>query len=746
MPSTAARGAGSPGLVSDEPVLDEPVLHEPVFHARGAMPGTPVSGAPADGFLSGGGALGRLIAATDWAATPLGPIEGWDQVMRTTVALILRSPVPIVTLWGGAGIMIYNDPYAVFAGHRHPRLLGSAVREGWDEVADFNDHVMRHCLAGGTLSYEDQALTLHRSGQPEPVWMNLDYSPVIGAAGRPVGVVAIVRETTGKVAAERALTVAAAALGTLNAELEQRVAERTRDRDRIWRLSTDVMLVGDLDGRIEAVNPAWTALLGWREDELLGRGVLDFIHADDLAPTRTELSALRRGLTTRRFENRYRARDGSYRWLSWTAVSDERFVHAVGRDIQREREAAEALRAAEEALRHAQKMEAVGQLTGGIAHEFNNLLTAIGGSLELITTRVRQGRSADLSRYTDAAEAALRRAASLTHRLLAFSRRQTLDPRPVDVNRLVERIEALVRRTVLGAITVETRLAPDLWSTRVDPGQLESGLLNLCINAHEAMPDGGRLVIETENRVLDAQAAQARDMQAGEYVTLSVRDDGTGMDGETARRAFDPFFTTKPIGQGTGLGLSMVYGFARQSGGQARIHSAPGRGTLVRLHLPRHRGATASASASASAGMPGSEPLPRAAGHETVLIVDDEATLRMLVVEVLDDLGYRAIEAADGVSALGIVDGGAPIDLLVTDIGLPGGMNGRQLADAARQIRPALPVLFITGYAEATVLGDRDLAPGMHVLTKPFSTEGLAGRIRDLLAAAPAGPAGGRPS
>ncbi len=682
-------------------------------------------------FLSGGGVLGELIAARDWAATPLGPIDGWDEAVRTTVALILRSPVPIVTLWGEAGIMIYNDPYAVFAGDRHPRLLGSAVREGWDEVADFNDHVMRHCLAGGALSYEDQELTLHRCGRPEQVWMNLDYSPVLGPAGRPIGVVAIVRETTGKVEAERALTIAAAALGTLNAELEARVAERTRDRDRIWRLSTDVMLVADLDGTIGAVNPAWTALLGWREDELLGRSVLDFIHADDVAATLAELSSLQRGETTLRFENRYRTRDGATRWLSWTAVPDEGFLHAVGRDIQGEREAAEALRVTEEALRHAQKMEAVGQLTGGIAHDFNNLLTAISGSLELITTRVRQGRVADLARYTEAAEAALRRAASLTHRLLAFSRRQTLDPQPVDANRLVDGIEELVRRTVSGAIAVERRLAPDLWPTRVDPGQLESALLNLCINARDAMPDGGRLLIETGNRVLDAGAARARDMAPGDYVTLSVRDDGTGMDADTARRAFDPFFTTKPIGQGTGLGLSMVYGFARQSGGQARIHSEPGAGTLVRLYLPRHHQAASAASMADESG-----PLPRADGDETVLIVDDEAALRMVVGEVLDDLGYRAIEAADGASALRIVESGTTVDLLVTDVGLPGGMNGRQLADAARRIRPALPVLFITGYAEATVLGDRDLAPGMRVLTKPFAMESLAGRVRDLLAAA----------
>jgi CheY-like chemotaxis protein len=350
----------------------------------------------------------------------------------------------------------------------------------------------------------------------------------------------------------------------------------------------------------------------------------------------------------------------------------------------------------------------------------------------LLNTRVRQGRINEIDRYTTAAQGAAKRAAALTHRLLAFSRRQTLDPKPTDVNRLVSGMEELVRRTVGPEIAVEAVAAGGLWTTLVDPNQLENALLNLCINARDAMPDGGRLTIETGNKWLDHRAARDRDLPPGQYVTLCVSDTGTGMTPEVARRAFDPFFTTKPIGVGTGLGLSMIYGFVRQSGGQARIYSEPGQGAMVCLYLPRFLGAAADADASAEAA----ETVPRAEQGETVLVVDDEPTVRMLVADVLEDLGYTAIEAADGAAGLKVLQSPARIDLLVTDVGLPGGMNGRQVADAARALRPALKVLFITGYAENAVLGHGHLDPGMHVLTKPFAMDALASRIKDLIAGA----------
>ena len=388
----------------------------------------------------------------------------------------------------------------------------------------------------------------------------------------------------------------------------------------------------------------------------------------------------------------------------------------------------ERLREAEEALRQSQKMEAVGQLTGGIAHDFNNLLTGIIGSLELLQARLGQGRVNDIDRYVTAAQGAAKRAAALTHRLLAFSRRQTLDPRPTDLNRLVMGMEELIRRTVGPEIALEVVAAGGLWPTLIDASQLENALLNLCINARDAMPGGGRLTIETANRWLDEHGAGERDLEPGQYVSLCVTDTGAGMTAEVIERAFDPFFTTKPIGQGTGLGLSMVYGFVRQSGGQVRNYSEVGQGTTMCLYLPRHYAKEAD-KPSASATRTSTRPQ---ASH-TILIVDDEPSIRMLLTDALEEIGFNVLEAHDGPTGLNILQSDATIDLLVTDVGLPGGMNGRQLADAARTTQPALKVLFITGYAENAIIGNGQLAPDMQVLTKPFVVETLASRVLDMI-------------
>ncbi|MCJ2043185.1 PAS domain S-box protein [Methylobacterium sp. J-078] len=519
----------------------------------------------------------------------------------------------------------------------------------------------------------------------------------------------------------------AAELVELNASLERRVEERTRERDRTWKVSQDMMIVVDAGGAFRAVSPAATRILGWKPGEMIGRSVFDFIHPDDIE---LSVSALNEaiGVELARVENRYRHKDGSYRWLAWTAAPEGDLIYATGRNITAEKEQAEALLRAEEQLRQSQKMEAVGQLTGGLAHDFNNLLAGISGSLELLQTRMAQGRLTDLDRYINAAQGASKRAAALTHRLLAFSRRQTLDPKPTDVNRLVGGMEDLVRRTVGPAIHVEVVGASGLWPALIDPPQLENALLNLCINARDAMPDGGRITIETANKWLDDRGAKERDLAPGQYLSLCVSDTGTGMTPEVTERAFDPFFTTKPIGQGTGLGLSMIYGFVRQSGGHVRIYSEIGEGTTMCLYLPRHYGEAEGADALGSLG-----DAPRAEQGQTVLVIDDEPTVRMLVTEVLEDLGYTAIEAADGPAGLKVLRSNVRIDLLVTDVGLPGGMNGRQVADAARVARPSLKVLFITGYAENAVVGNGHLDPGMAVLTKPFVMEALASRIRELI-------------
>ena len=453
------------------------------------------------------------------------------------------------------------------------------------------------------------------------------------------------------------------------------------------------------------------------------------VHPDDQAILTAAVELARKTGQDGAHEYRLRLPDGSVRLVmarnhvQHDAAGGRETVVGVGVDVSRQREL-------EERLRQAQKMEAVGQLTGGLAHDFNNLLTGISGALELMQLRVTQGRTEDLPRYITAAQAGAVRAAALTHRLLAFSRRQPLDPRPVDVPQLIAGMEDLVRGTLGPSITLEIAAQPNSWPVLADANQLENALLNLCINARDASPAGGTVRITAHNETFDPSAAAVRDLPPGAYLVVCVADSGTGMRADVIARAFDPFFTTKPIGQGTGLGLSMIYGFVRQSGGQIQIHSTLGEGTTICLYLPRHDGAVGDR-APAQTG----PTLGAARRGETVLVVDDEPSVRMLVSEVLGELGYVALEAETGAAALELLRSAERIDLLVTDVGLPGGLNGRQVADAARVARPTLPVLFITGFAENAVVGDGALEPGMALLAKPFAMEALVERIRTMLGA-----------
>ncbi|MFZ0423949.1 MAG: PAS domain-containing protein [Xanthobacteraceae bacterium] len=800
--------------------------------------------------------MASLIRSFDWSSTPLGSIAQWPESLKTTTGFLVRSPVPIVLLWGTDGVMIYNDAYSVFAGGRHPKLLGSKVREGWPEVADFNDNVMKVGLAGGTLAYRDQELTLHRSGKPEQVWMNLDYSPVVDESGEPAGVIAIVIETTQRVLADRravaeqarqrqllsqmpgfvavvagpehvfdyvneayvkiagrsdfvgssvreafpdlagqgyyelldqvyatgetvvtrgmelrlqgsdevqfidfvyqpirndeghvtgifvggyevteahraaaALRASEARLRELNADLERKIIERTQARGRTWQVSPDLLGALNPKGYFETSNPAWKTVLGWSEEEVAGMSIFEMLHPDDVERTRAGFELTQQGQPAIRFPNHYRRKDGTYRWISWVGVPEEGMVYCSGRDITEEKAAEADLAKTQEALRQAQKMEAIGQLTGGIAHDFNNLLAGISGSLELLERRLAEGRLAGVERYIVSAQSSTRRAAALTQRLLAFSRRQTLDPKPTNVNRLISGMEDLIRRTVGPAIDVEVVGAGGLWATKVDSSQLESALLNLCINARDAMPKGGRITIETANKWLDERAARERELPPGQYVSLCVTDNGAGMTPDVISHAFDPFFTTKPLGQGTGLGLSMIHGFVRQSGGQVRIYSELGKGTTMCLYFPRFIGPADEVDQSATIAVTDS------AAGESILIIDDEPTIRMLMMEVLEEAGYVVMEAGDGAAGLKILQSDARIDLLITDVGLPGGLNGRQVADAARMNRPDLKVLFITGFAENAALAHGHLGSGMHLIAKPFVMAAFANKVAEIIEA-----------
>jgi PAS domain S-box-containing protein len=493
----------------------------------------------------------------------------------------------------------------------------------------------------------------------------------------------------------------------------------------------------DPEGTITNWNTGAARIKGYSEAEAIGRHFSTFYTTEDRAagvPAR----ALEHAASEGRYElEGWRCRkDGTQFWANAVidAIRDEdgRLIGfaKITRDLTERRQAQLELESSREQLAQSQKMEAIGHLTGGLAHDFNNMLTGISGSLELMETRLAQGRFGDFERYIAAAQGAASRAAALTHRLLAFARRQTLDPKSVNANKLIASMEEMVRRTVGPAIHIETVLAMGLWPTLCDPNQLENALLNLCINARDAMPDGGRITIETHNSWIDARAARQRDMEPGQYVAICVSDTGTGMTADVIARAFDPFYTTKPIGQGTGLGLSMVYGFAKQSAGQVRIYSEVGEGASVHIYLPRHPGEVEDDEIKLQL-----DRAPKAGSGETVLVVDDEPSVRMLIAEVLDDLGYSAIEAADGVAGLKVLRSDVRIDLLITDVGLPGGLNGRQMVDAARANRPNLTVLFITGYAENAAIGNGHLERGMHVLTKPFAMETLAARVRSIIAA-----------
>ena len=1066
--------------------------------------GSPTAALFVQSLIDNGGETGGLIAAYDWSKTSIGPIETWPQSLRTALGLLLRSPLPIVMPWGEDGIMLYNDAYSVFAGGRHPQLLGSKVREGWPEVAAFNDHMMKVVMAGGTLAYKDQELILHRFGKPERVWMNLDYSPVPDETGKPAGVIAIVIETTQRVLAERradeerrrqeemlqqmpgfaaimagpehrftyvndaykamvsrtdlvgktardafpelegqgffelldsvyargepfvargmpinfehslheeyldfvyqpvrdetgavsgifaggydvtetrlaseriglaldsgtvigtwvweipsdtftsddrfartfsldpqamrrgvrleevvqsihpddaqrvadlvakalagggaysaeyrvrsggewrwieasgrvtldaegkairfpgvlididdrktaeirfaeaanqlelaqraggvgnfsiatgstqlmasaefcrifgfdatpviaaadvealflpddrtltstpegrasgqspvdvvyrirrktdgavryisrraqyiygadarpsamigivqdvtereeranALKASEAALRDLNAELERKVIQRTQARGITWQVSPDLLGALNTQGYFETSNPAWKTVLGWTEEEVAGMSIFELLHPDDVERTRVGFELTHVGQPAIHFPNRYRHKNGSYRWISWTGVFEDGYTYCSGRDITEVKVQEEQLHATEDALRQAQKMEAVGQLTGGIAHDFNNMLAVVMGSIELVNRRIG-GDDPRTKRQLDAAADAAKRAANLTQRLLAFSRQSPLQPESFNPNRLVAGMSDLLGHSLGAGIRLETVLAAGIWHVHADPNQLENAILNLGVNARDAMPDGGRLTIETQNASLDARYVAAElGLAPGQYVLIAVTDTGSGMPADVIAKAFDPFFTTKAVGKGTGLGLSQVYGFVRQSGGHVKIYSEAGQGTTIKIYLPRSK-----TGESEPEGAGAELNLLKGNAMELILVVDDEAAVRQFSVEAFTELGYRVMEADGAGKALRLIRDNPDISLLFTDIVMPDA-NGRKLADQARELRPDLKVLYTTGYTRNAVVHNGVVDQGVELIGKPFTIDDLAARVRAML-------------
>jgi PAS domain S-box-containing protein len=518
------------------------------------------------------------------------------------------------------------------------------------------------------------------------------------------------------------------ALAELNATLEQRVAERAAERDRLWQTSQDLLVVIGPDGRFRAANPAWISVLGWHPDEVAGQSCLDFVHGDEREAARAALGRAF-GAKLPAFETRCLHKDGGFRWISWIATPENGVIYAAGRDVTREKDAAAELLAAQEALRQSQKMEAVGQLTGGIAHDFNNMLAVVIGSLDLLGRRLG-GADARARRYLDGAIEGAQRASILTQRLLAFSRQQPLQPEAIDANKLVAGMSDLLRHSIGTELRLETVLAGGLWRTYADPNQLENIVLNLAVNARDAMPEGGRLTIETQNAHLDERYAAAHPgLAPGQYVLIAVTDTGIGMTPEIIGKAFDPFFTTKPVGKGTGLGLSQVYGFVKQSGGHVKIYSEPGHGTTIKIYLPRLVGA-----AGDGPGGEDGQPIEPGDPREVVLIVEDEPSVRRFTADALSELGYRVLEADGAAAALRLLDAHPEIVLLFTDVVMPE-INGARLADEARRRRPDLKVLFTTGYTRNAVVHNGVLDPGVEMIGKPFTLAALATKLRLVLEA-----------
>ncbi|MDQ0667454.1 ATP-binding protein [Pseudomonas sp. W2I6] len=550
------------------------------------------------------GEMAQRIRAFDWSTTDLGPMSAWPSSLTSAVQMMLASPMPMVMLWGHAGYMIYNDSYSVFAGGRHPYLLGAPVELGWPEVADFNRNVVDTCLAGGTLSYRNLPLELLRDGRPEKVWMDLYYSPVAGDDQQPAGVLAIVVETTEHMISERLRQ-------ELTHNLEQRVAAEVQARS-----------------------------------------------------------------------------------------------------------------AAEEQLRQSQKLEAIGGLTGGVAHDFNNLLQVVAGNLHLLARH--EPDNPQVQRRVSAAIAAVERGAKLTSQLLAFARRQPLSPAVYNPLRIYEGLGELLQRALGETIHIDVQLPQDPWCINVDRNQLENALLNLAINARDAMKGEGVIRITGENIILNPPDCAGKSINPGEYVRLAVADSGAGMSATILARAFEPFFTTKPNGHGTGLGLSMVFGFVRQSGGHVEVESVEGSGTVVQMYFPRNLGEPENHDTPV-------ELTQYSGGHETILVVEDNEGVRAAAVELLEQSGYTVLTAEDGDRAMLMLQAGLQPDLIFTDVVMPGRVKSTDLAEWARRQVPAIAVLFTSGHTRDILSSNHLLGNDIHLLSKPYGPDDLAQRVRSVL-------------
>ena len=663
------------------------------------------------------GDMADQVRAFPWADTSLGAMPLWGAAQCVAVNMVLTSSFPACLALGSELVMIYNDAFVPILGSK-PNALGRSFAEVWSEAWCAIGPIAEKALSGISTFIEDFELEIVRHGFPETAFFTFCYSPVFDEKGKVVGILDTVVETTSRVLTERKLKDFATAT-------KREILNRTADRDRMWNLSVEAMVVTDETGKISAVNPAFRKTLNWTDIDLINRPIQDLILADDKEAFLSKWSECSSSASTFMFEARILCRRGRYVSMALNGSLHDNTMLLVGRDMTAEREVEAELKRTENALQQAQKMETMGKLTGGVAHDFNNLLQVIAGNLQLLNQDL-EGNAKATKRLANAL-AGVERGAKLASYLLAFSRKQTLEPRVVKIGNTVIGMDDMLRRTLGEEFDIEVVVGSDLWNTLIDIAQIENALLNLCVNARDAMGGSGKLTIEVNNATLDVSyAGLHQEVTPGEYVMLAVSDTGCGMSNDVINKAFDPFFTTKPVGKGTGLGLSMVFGFVKQSGGHLKIYSEVGHGTTVKIYLPR------SLDSEEAIEKPVRRPI--IGGSETILVVEDDIAVQSIVIDTLKDLGYRVLKANDAASALPIVESGLPIDLLFTDVIMPGPLKSPELAKKACDLHPNLAVLYTSGYTENAIVHGGKLDRGVELLGKPYTREALARRIRHVLA------------
>lgn len=687
------------------------------------------------------GEMAGRIRAFDWSRTELGSLETWPASLCSAVQLLLASPLPMVMLWGRPGYMIYNDAYSSFAGGRHPYLLGSPVELGWPEVAEFNRHVVDTCLAGGTLSYHNKELVLLRDGVPEDVWLDLYYSPVANDAGEPAGVMAMVVDTTDHVISERRRQEAEDAYRADN--------ERVR-----LALNAGALLgsfVWDLKGNLLSGDERFARTFSFPAGYSLGDLPMDFaeaqIHPDDRSWVSEQVNQSVATGEPLNAEYRVLRPDGSYLWVQASGccefneqgepfrfpgvlidiherkIAEESLLKFTRNLEQRVADEVEARLAAEEQLRQSQKLEAIGGLTGGVAHDFNNLLQVIAGNLHLLARH--EPDNASVQRRVSASIAAVERGAKLSSQLLAFARRQPLSPAVCDPRQIFEGLGELLQRALGETIQIDVRLPQASWHINVDRNQLENAILNLAINARDAMAGEGTIELSAENVTLDRKFCAGKGILPGDYVRVGVADTGAGMSAQVLAQAFEPFFTTKADGQGTGLGLSMVFGFVKQSGGHIDIFSVEGQGTRVQLYFSRSLRPLLNETVTTDAQHRG--------GHESILVVEDNEAVRSSAVELLQEEGYQVLTAANADVAMQMLLEGVVVELIFTDVVMPGLIKSSDLAAWAKVQNPPVAVLFTSGHTRDIISRNHQLSPDTFLLSKPYNPEALTRMVRTVL-------------